>query len=176
MENTALNGTTATKDQEDWKKKKGSGRIVAASLALLLGLSFYAGRQASSSSVSLVGSGTAASNLKTLTVAFDDDEVIERGIFFEMPWLGSGGGNAGDKCKKTSDCKIPDGLDHAVCRKGKCQRGVCMDYCGQNSDCLPPFRCWGVTDIAKCKYSLDDPCGLHSDDFPRPGPQPGPSF
>ena len=73
MENTALNGTTATKDQEDWKKKKGSGRIVAASLALLLGLSFYAGRQvgganlremgmtnaaAPSSSMSLVGSGT----------------------------------------------------------------------------------------------------------------------
>ena len=150
MENTALNGTTATKDQEDWKKKKGSGRIVAASLALLLGLSFYAGRQASSSSVSLVGSGTAASNLKTLTLALDDDEVIERGIFFEMPWLGSGGGNAGDKCKKTSDCKIPDGLSHAVCRKGKCQRGVCRDYCGQDSDCISGLECGGKGNVAKC--------------------------
>ena len=173
MENTALNGTTATKDQEDWKKKKGSGRIVAASLALLLGLSFYAGRQvgganlremgmtnaaASSSSMSLVGSGTAASDLKTLTLTFDDDEVVD-GLLSGWPEKPKGGeGNAGDKCTKTSDCKKPDGLDHPVCRKGKCQRGVCMDYCGQKSDCLPPFVCFGVTDLAKCKYSLDDPC------------------
>merc|ERR1719506_118372 len=85
MENTALNVTTnATKDHEDWKKKKGYGRIiVAVSLALLLSL--YAGgylgsgthfrhgemgttnAAASSSSTALVGSGTAASDLKTLT-------------------------------------------------------------------------------------------------------------
>jgi len=177
MENTALNGTTATKDQEDWKKKKGSGRIVAASLALLLGLSFYAGRQvgganlremgmtnaaAPSSSMSLVGSGTAASDLKTLTLAIDDDEVIERGIFFEMPWLGSGGGNAGDKCKKTSDCKIPDGLNHAVCRKGKCQRGVCRDYCGVDSDCLSGFECGGKGKDAKC-HSPASCNGYYSD-------------
>ena len=44
MENTALNGTTnATKDQE-WKTKKGYGPIIVAlCLALLLGLSLYAG-------------------------------------------------------------------------------------------------------------------------------------
>ena len=41
MENTAFNGT-ATKDHEDWKKKKGYGPIIAAvSLALLHGLSVY---------------------------------------------------------------------------------------------------------------------------------------
>ena len=83
MENTALNGTTAaTKDHEDedWKKKRGYGPIlVAVSLALLLSL--YVGGYlgsgtnlppplhrdengmtnavASSSSTSLVGSGTA---------------------------------------------------------------------------------------------------------------------
>ena len=67
MENTVLNSTT-TKDQE-WKTKKGYGPIiVAVSLALLLGLSFYAGRHSaemrmtnvvasSSSSLSVVGSG-----------------------------------------------------------------------------------------------------------------------
>ena len=108
MENTALNGTTTTanKDQEDWKKKKGYGPILVVAVSLALLLSLYAGgylgsgtplrhdevkttkAAASSSSTSLVGSGTAASDLKTLTLAIDDDEVIERGIFFEMPWLG----------------------------------------------------------------------------------------
>ena len=82
MENTALNDTTiTTKDHEDWKKKKGYGPIiVAVSLALLLGLSFYTGgpidggtnlhhsemgtkdAAAASSSMSLVGSGTAKSS------------------------------------------------------------------------------------------------------------------
>ena len=73
MENTALNGTTTTKDHQEWKTKKGYGPIIVAlSLVLLLGLSFYAGRRSdamrmtngvtssSSSSLSLVGSGTAA--------------------------------------------------------------------------------------------------------------------
>ena len=73
MENTALNGTTTTTvtTNQEWKTKKGYGPIiVAVSLALLLGLSFYAGRHSaamrmpngvtSSSSSSLVGSGTAA--------------------------------------------------------------------------------------------------------------------
>ena len=104
MENTALNGTTnATKNQE-WKTKKGYGPIiVAASLALLLGLSFYAGRQvsganlremgmtnaaAASSSMSLVGSGTAASDLKTLTIVVDDDELID-GLLSVKPKGGS---------------------------------------------------------------------------------------
>ena len=83
MENTALNNTTTTtKDHEDWKQKRGYGPIiVAVSLALLLGLSFYTGGSidggttlhhgemgtknvaaASSSSMSLVGSGTAKSS------------------------------------------------------------------------------------------------------------------
>ena len=93
MENTALNGTTATTkdhEDEDWKKKRGYGPIlVAVSLALLLGLSFYMGGHfddgtnlppsvaASSLSMSLVDSGTAASDLKTLTIVVDDDELID---------------------------------------------------------------------------------------------------
>ena len=49
MENTALNDTTnASKDHEDWKKKKGYGPIlVTVSLTLLLSL--YAGDYLSSS-------------------------------------------------------------------------------------------------------------------------------
>ena len=27
---------------------------------------------------------------------------------------------------------VPPGLDHAVCQKGKCQRGVAGDYCLSN--------------------------------------------
>ena len=82
MENTALNGTTnATKDHEEWKKKKGYGPILVVAVSLALLLSLYAGGYlrsgtnlppslhrdekgmtnavASSSSTSLVGSGTA---------------------------------------------------------------------------------------------------------------------
>jgi len=96
MENTALNGTATTEDHEDWKKKKGYGPIiVAVSLALLLGLSFYLGDHlgggtnldrdeketqnvaASSSSMSLVSSATAASDSKTLTIELNDDENID---------------------------------------------------------------------------------------------------
>jgi len=81
MENTALNGTiNATKDHEDWKKKKGYGPILVVAVSLALLLSLYAGGYlrsgtnlppslhrdekgmtnavASSSSTSLVGSGT----------------------------------------------------------------------------------------------------------------------
>ena len=46
MENTTRNGTTATaaNNDHDWKQKKGYGPIVVAvSLTLLLGVSFYAG-------------------------------------------------------------------------------------------------------------------------------------
>ena len=104
MENTALNGTTnATKDHEDedWKKKKGYRPIlVAVSLALLLGLSFYMGGHfddgtnlppsvaASSLSMSLVDLGTAASDLKTLTIVVDDDELID-GLLSGKPKGGS---------------------------------------------------------------------------------------
>ena len=131
MENTALNGTTATQDQEDdWKQKKGYGPIiVAASLAFLLGRSFYAGRQVggahlrhgemgmTNAAASLVGLGTATSDLKTLTIAVDDDHLVD---VLLSGWPYKGGGNSGDKCTKTSDCKIPKYLDHVVCRHGKC--------------------------------------------------------
>jgi len=133
MENTALNGTTnATKNQE-WKTKKGYGPIiVAASLALLLGLSFYAGRQvsganlremgmtnaaAASSSTSLVGSGTAASDLKTLTIVVDDDELID-GLLSVKP---KGGSSA--YCKKNTgyNCGAVFPPDGDTCdQKGCC--------------------------------------------------------
>ena len=89
MENTALNGTTiTTKDHQGWKTKKGYGPsiIVAVSLvslALLLGLSIYAGRHsdamrltngvASSSSLSLVGSTASLSTTCPTTCKNDLD-------------------------------------------------------------------------------------------------------
>ena len=134
MENTALNGTTnATKNQE-WKTKKGYGPIiVAASLALLLSL--YAGGYlgsgthlwhgemgtknavASSSSTSLVGSGTAASDLKTLTIVVDDDELID-GLLSVKP---KGGSSA--YCNKNTgyNCGAVFPLDGDTCdQKGCC--------------------------------------------------------
>ena len=115
MENTAPNDTTTTKDQ-DWKQKKGYGPIIAMSLALLLGLSFYLGGHlggdttlyrdkkemqnvaASSSSTSLMGSGTAASDLKTLTIEIDDDATVD-GLLSE--WLHPKGGSS-IHCKKNT--------------------------------------------------------------------------
>ena len=137
MENTALNGTTnATKNQE-WKTKKGYGPIiVAASLALLLGLSFYAGRQvsganlremgtknavASSSSTSLVCSGTAASDLKTLTIVVDDDELIDGLLGWPQKEQRQGGSSA--YCKKNTgyNCGAVFPPDGNTCgQKGCC--------------------------------------------------------
>ena len=110
MENTALNGTTVTKNQEEWKTKKGYGPIiVAVSLALLLGLSFYAGRHsdamrmtnvvASSSSSSLVGSGTTDSPIYC-TTANDCPQV---------PWA-----------------------------TFKCENRICTTPCKTADDCMPP--------------------------------------
>ena len=114
-ENTALNGTTtktATMDY-DGEKKNGYGPIiVAVSLALLLGLSFYAGRHSaamrmpngvtssSSSSLSLVGSGTAAAFL-------------------------SGPGTVvvgpGEPCETVTDCRAPKWKNlNFFCVSGSC--------------------------------------------------------
>ena len=41
-------------------------------------------------------------------------------------------------CKNTSDCAIPSGLDHAVCRDGQCQSGASGSSCGVTSDCVVP--------------------------------------
>ena len=88
MGNTTLNGTTVTKDHQGWKTKKGYGPIIVA-VSLALGLSFYAGRQVgggtsfrrgavgltngvASSSLSFVGSGTAASVSTTPCKKIDD--------------------------------------------------------------------------------------------------------
>ena len=167
MENTALNDTTTTKDQ-DWKQKKGYGPIIAMSLALLLGLSFYLGGHlggdttlyrdkkemqnvaASSSSTSLMGSGTAASDLKTLTIAVDDDKLID-GLL--SGWLPKGGGNAGGDVipiggycyEAPEDCAIPLGMTHPNClcsdsntRYCLCESGQPGAPCAKTSDCVKP--------------------------------------
>ena len=113
MENTALNGTTITKDQ-GWKTKKGYS-IVAVSLALVLGLSFSAGRHSaamripngmtssSSSSLSLVGSGTAAASFS------------------------SGPGTVvgpGEPCETVKDCPqfiTQEGWATYTCENGRCE-------------------------------------------------------
>ena len=128
MENTALNGTTTTEDHEDWKKKKGYGPliVVAVSLALLLGLALYTGGPVdggsttrppplprddekeipnvapSSSSLSLVGAGTAtsASDMKTLTIAVDDDENID--VLLGWPQKEQRQGGSSAYCKKNT--------------------------------------------------------------------------
>ena len=101
MENTALNGTTVTKDQE-WKTKKGYGPIiVAVSLALLLGLSFYAGRH----STEMMGmtNGVASSSSSSLT------PVCER----KYPVTGR------YTCKTNIDCMF--NFFCIKCKSGKCE-------------------------------------------------------
>ena len=43
----------------------------------------------------------------------------------------------GKMCSDTAECIIPLGLEHGVCRNGKCQSGQAGARCGQTSDCLP---------------------------------------
>ena len=143
MENTALNGTTnATKYHEDWKKKKGYRPIlVAVSLALLLSL--YAGGHlgsgtnlrndkigtkntaaASSLSTSLMGLGTAASDLKTLTIELDDDANID---VLLSEWLQAKKRKGGSSihCKKNTgyNCGAVFPRDGNTCsQKGCCCR------------------------------------------------------
>ena len=132
MENTALNDAT-TKDQ-DWKQKKGYAPLIVL-IALLFGTAFCAGQirgtsldrddgnplppkrlqivandAASSSSMSLVGSSTAASDLKT-------DVLLSEWLRKEKPKGGSS-----IYCKKNTgyNCGAvfpPDGdtCDHKGC-------------------------------------------------------------
>merc|ERR1740138_1451603 len=103
---------------------------------------------ASSSSTSLVGSGTAASNLKTLTIALDDDDVIE-GLL--SGWLppGNVGGDVipidGYCYKAPDDCVIPPGLTQPNCacafedpKACYCSTGQPGAYCGESSNCVIP--------------------------------------
>jgi len=183
--------TTATKDEE-WKKKKGYGRIlVAVSLALLLSL--YAGGHlgsgtnlrhgemgtknavASSPSTSLVGSGTAASDLKTLTIVVDDDELID-GLLSVKPKGGSAAHcekNTGYNCgavfppdgntcgQKGCCCNLEDGtgykLNSCDSAKGYAYRGCysCWGYdaCFQTSNInVGTSSCHGND---ACKHASD---------------------
>ena len=40
-------------------------------------------------------------------------------------------------CVETSDCVVPPGLEHGVCRDDICQSGKSGSSCGQTSDCVP---------------------------------------
>ena len=163
--------------------------VVVSTAILLLGLVFYGGdylgspralgvgstdahlrhgemvmtnaAAALSLSTSLVGSGTAASDLKTLTIAVDDDKLID-GLL--SGWLPKGGGNAGDDVIPIGDscpadgrvtdtnlnnnCATPPGLDHGVClgwyssrentRDIYCQTGQPGAFCDDTFDCVKP--------------------------------------
>ena len=94
----------------------------------------------------------------------DDDKLID-GLL--SGWMPKGGGNAGDKCEHTSDCLIPNGLDHGVCRDGQCQSGSSGSLCGVTSDCVvqndldPPHP---VCRHGKCQHGVvKDYCGQDSD-------------
>ena len=144
MENTALNGT-ATKDHEDWKKKKkGYGPIiVAASLALLLGLSVYSTGgpvdggttlppplyrdekempKGAAFSSSLVGSGIAASDMKTLTIVLEDDATID-GVLSGWPRTEQRLGGSSAYCQKNMgyNCGAVFPPDSNTCN----QKGCC---------------------------------------------------
>ena len=74
MENTALNGTTATQDQDDWKQKKGYAPLIVL-ITVLLGLAFCAGQIRGTSLA--VGSGTTRGGTTataSLMMAHDDDD------------------------------------------------------------------------------------------------------
>ena len=63
---------------------------------------------------------------------------------------------------------------HAVCRQGKCQRGVCNDYCGQDSDCVGggvSTLCYAATNVAAKTCLCDDDYVPPNDDVP-PNPNP----
>ena len=67
MENTALNGTTTTttKDQEDWKQKKGYTSLIVLT-AVLLVLAFYAGQSRGSN----VAGGTTRGATATASLTY----------------------------------------------------------------------------------------------------------
>ena len=46
-------------------------------------------------------------------------------------------GQPGALCLESSDCVVPPGLEHGVCRYGMCQSGKSGSSCDQTSDCVP---------------------------------------
>ena len=113
---------------------------MAASLALLLGLSFYLlgghlgggtnlyreeketpNVAASSSSLSLVGSDTAASDLKTLTIEIDDDATIDGVLSGELPVEKQMGGSRA-YCKKNTgyNCSAVFPPNGNICGQKSC--------------------------------------------------------
>jgi len=74
-------------------------------------------------------------------------------------------GQPGALCGQTSDCVIPAGLDHAVCRDKHCQSGQSSASCGQTSDCVIPSGLdHAVCRKEKCRRGVkNDLCGQNSD-------------
>ena len=77
----------------------------------------------------------------------------------------SSGQPPGVNCKTTSDCAIPSGLDHPVCREGQCQSGASGSSCGVTDDCVkPPGLQHPVCRQGKCQRGAClDYCGNDSD-------------
>ena len=77
-------------------------------------------------------------------------------------------GQPGSSCGATSDCAVPTGLNHAVCRDGQCQSGDSGSSCGQTSDCVKPSGLdhpvcrQGTCQVGVCQ----DYCGNNSDCLP----------
>ena len=76
---------------------------------------------------------------------------------------GCSDGQVGSLCDDTSDCVVPDGLAHAVCRDDVCQSGTTGASCGVDSDCVAGTICSGHTSkepsvciaTVACKSSSD---------------------
>ena len=77
----------------------------------------------------------------------------------------AGGQPPGTSCGATSDCAVPTGLTHAVCREGSCQSGTSGSRCGVTSDCVqPPGLEHPVCRQGKCQWgNYHDYCGNDSD-------------
>jgi len=173
MENQSL---IPSPNDNGGKQKNGYKSVQIVSTAiLLLGLVFYGGEYwgryralgdgptdghlrhgemgmtnaaaASSSSMSLVGSDTAASDLKTLTIVIDDDDVIDSLL---SEWLPKEEDNAGgdvipidgDCYEAPEDCAIPPGLTHPNCICPSPRPELCFCASGQpGQPCVTTYNC-----------------------------------
>ena len=83
-------------------------------------------------------------------------------------------GQPGAACDDTSDCVVPKGLDHAVCRDDKCQSGQAGASCGDTSDCVVPKGLdHAVCRKDKCQSGQAGArCGQTSDCLPIAGLNP----
>ena len=93
----------------------------------------------------------------------------------DMVLIGVNSYPVGALCDQTSDCVVPPGLDHAVCRQipycidAYCQSGQPGAYCGRTSDCVVPPGlehpvCRGIGNFNTCQSGQSSAsCGQTSD-------------